>query len=144
MDGYSNYANLQIALQQAGERVNSPSSTVLFRRGERAFGLYVVLRGCVTLDLGVDTVFAHSYGPGALVGLSATLTRRNYSMTATVTEDAEFAFWTPDALEALLRERPELCQQLLVLLGERIAANHEVAKALVDHDVRPSQRLQLV
>jgi hypothetical protein len=39
--------------------------------------------------LGDNSAFDRSYGPGALVGLPSTLNRRNYFMTATVTEDAE-------------------------------------------------------
>jgi CRP-like cAMP-binding protein len=72
-------------------RFNEPKQTVLFRRGEAAFGMFLVLEGKVSLDFGVDgsNPLNRAYGPGALVGLPATLTGHNYSMTATVTEDAE-------------------------------------------------------
>ena len=53
-------------------------------------------------------------------------------MTATVTQDAEVGLWTPGALAALLVQRPELCQQLLLLLCERMVENHEIMKALYD------------
>jgi CRP-like cAMP-binding protein len=91
---------------------------LLFRRGEKATGFFVVLGGRVSLDLGVDTALARSFGPGALGGLPATLTRGNDSMMATVTEDAELGFWTAHALDLLLQTRRDLCQQLLVILGE--------------------------
>jgi CRP-like cAMP-binding protein len=42
-------------------------------------------------------------------------------MTATVTEDAELGFCLAGALDLLLQERPELCQQLLAILAERMA-----------------------
>ena len=72
---------------------------------------------------GVDGSLAinRSYGPGALIGLPATLTKRTYSMTATVGQNAELGFWPSGALQLLLRHRPELCQQLLAVLGERIS-----------------------
>jgi len=85
-------ANLQHVLEQRSERVCKPRSTVLFRRGDKASGMFVVLSGKVSLDLGVDSALCRTYGPGALVGLPSTLTRNNYSMTATVTEDAELVF----------------------------------------------------
>lgn len=104
---------------------------MLFRRGEKSFGVFVVLHGKVSLDVGIDSPFAHSYGAGALLGLPATISRRNYSMTAIVTEDAELGFWSPEALESLLRESPDLCQELLSLMAERLKENHELMKALL-------------
>jgi CRP-like cAMP-binding protein len=85
--------------------------------------MFVVLGGKVRLDLGVDSAIGRTCGPGALVGLPSPLTRNNYSMTATVTEDAELGFWSPDALDSLLHNRPDLWQPLLAILGERIAEN---------------------
>ena len=94
--------------------------------------MFVVLSGKVSLDLGVDSALCHSCGAGALVGLPSTITRQNYSMTATVTEDAKLGFWTPDALESLLRSKPSLCQPLLVILGARVAENHDAERRFVD------------
>jgi CRP-like cAMP-binding protein len=131
-------ASLQHVLEQGREMVRKPRSTVLFRRGEKASGMFVVLSGKVSLDLGVDSVLGRIYGPGALVGLPSTLTRHNYSMTATVTEDAELGFWSPDELDSLLRKHPELCQPLRAILGAKIAENHEVERALLSRDKQPA------
>jgi CRP-like cAMP-binding protein len=138
MAGDSPSAYLHDLLEQRNERVRRPRSTVPFRRGENASGMFVVLSGQVSLDLGVDSPLGHTYGPGALVGLPSTLTRHNYSMTATVTEDAELAFWSPDALDSLLRKRPDLCQPLLAILAEKTAENHEVERALLTRDRQPA------
>jgi CRP-like cAMP-binding protein len=126
--------NLLYVLKQRSEKIHMPRSTVLFRRGDKASGMFVVLSGKVSLDLGVDSALGRTCGPGGLVGLPSTLTRRDYSLTATVTEDAELGFWSPDALDSLLRNRPDLCQPLLALLGERIAENHEAWRALLTGD----------
>jgi len=130
MDHYAVSANLRYILERESEKLRKAKSTVLFRRGEKAAGMFVVISGKVTLDLGVDSVLGRTCGPGALVGLPSTLTRHNYSMTATVTEDAELGFWSPGALDSLLRKRPDLCQPLLAILGGRIAQSHEVERAL--------------
>ena len=119
-------ANLQTILEQSCEKVRKPRFSVLFRHGDRTSGMFVVLSGKVSLGFGVNSAFDRSYGPGALVGLPSTLTRRNYCMTATVTEDAELGFWSPEALDSLLHNRPDLCQQLLVILGEKMAENYEL------------------
>lgn len=140
MAGHAAPLNLQLALEQRCERLRKPRSAVLFRRGEKAFGMFVVLSGKVSLDFGIGSPLARFYGPGALLGLPATITRSNYSMTATVTEDAELGFLTPPALDSLLRERSELCQQLLRILGERVIENNELQKALLKEDKQPPQR----
>ena len=129
--------DLQSALRLRAEKLNRPRSTVLFRRGERASGMFIVLRGKVSLDFGADSAFARIYGPGALVGLPATLTRRDYAMTATVTEDAELGYWSFAALDSLLRKHPEYCKELLAVLGERMAENLRIAKALMTREEQP-------
>lgn len=122
-------ANLQTILEQRSEKVRKPRFNVLFRHGDRASGMFVVLSGKVSLGFGDNSDFDRSYGPGALVGLPSTLTQRNYCMTATVTEDAELGFWSLSALDSLLRNRPDLCRQLLVILGEKMAENYELQEA---------------
>jgi len=133
-------ASLQLALADGCKRICTAKSTVLFRRGEKAHGMFVVFSGSISLDFGVDTPLARSCGPGALVGLPATITGRNYSMTATVTQDAELGFWTPEALRSLLLDHPELCQQLLTVLGEKTV---ELQKA-IKGTVHPPQRSQVI
>jgi CRP-like cAMP-binding protein len=130
---YTAPPNLHTALEERCEKVRKPRSTVLFRRGEAPFGMFLVLSGTVSLDFGVDGSNALNsfYGPGALVGLPATLTGRNYSMTATVTDDAELGFVTRPALESLLRNQPELCQQLLTILSAKMAQTKQMTKALL-------------
>jgi CRP-like cAMP-binding protein len=112
---------------------------VLFRFGEKASGMFVVLSGKVRLDLGVDSALCCTYGPGALLGLPSTLTRHRYSMTATVTEDAALGFLSPDALDCLLCERPDLCRPLLAIMGEKISENHQMERALVTRDKQPRE-----
>lgn len=125
-------AHLRYILEQRSEKVRKPKSTVLFRRGDKGCGMFVVFSGKVSLDLGVDSIVGRSYGAGALVGLPSTLTRQNYSMTATVTEDAELGFVTPEALECLLHQHPDLYPPLLFILGEKIAESREDEKAILD------------
>ncbi len=142
MAGDTPSANLQASLEQRCEKVRKPKFTVLFRRGDKASGMFVVLSGKVSLGFGVNPALDRSCGPGALVGLPSTLTWRNYCMTATVTEDAELGFWSPEALDSLLHSRPDLCQQLLVILREKMAANYELEKSIAQEKqitaVRPA------
>jgi CRP-like cAMP-binding protein len=139
MPRFTAHPDLHMALEERCERVRKSRSTVLFRRGEKAFGMFLILKGTVSLDFGVDSSvgLANTYGPGALVGLPATLTGRDYSMTATVTDDAELGFLTARAVESLLREQPDLCQQLLTILSAKIAHTEQLTKALVRKENLP-------
>src|SRR5215472_11887597 len=104
------FRRLRDILEQHSEKVSKPAAAVLFRRGDSAKGMFVVLSGKVNLDGTGDTV--RSYGPGEVVGLLSTLTGNKYGVTATVSEEAELGFWSPEALDSLLRERPGLCRPL--------------------------------
>jgi len=121
MAGNSPSANLQTVLHQHCETIRRPRWNVLFRRGEKSSGMCMVLSGKVSLDFGVDSAPDCSCGPGALVGLSAAITGQNCSMTAIVTEDAELDFVNSRGLDSLLRQSPELCQELLMILQEKKA-----------------------
>jgi len=129
--------DLQTSLRLHGVSIRKVKTDVLFQRGQKAVGMFVIVRGRVSLDFGVDSAFARVYGPGALVGLPATLTRRNYAMTATVTEDAELVFWSLRDLDALLQKRYDFCRQLLEILGERMAENQKMMKAMLRKDQQP-------
>jgi CRP-like cAMP-binding protein len=120
--------DLPTFLEQHCERLSKPKSAVLFSRGEKAFGVFLVLSGRVSLDAGIDKVPARSYGAGALVGLPATLTEANYSMTATVTEDAELWFLPPQTLDSLMQNDPDVCQALRTLLSERVLGIQQAQK----------------
>lgn len=87
--------HLKQALEEGSEGIHRQKSAVLFRPGEKAAGMFLVLGGKVTLDYGADSVCSRSFGLGALVGLPSTLTSNDYRMTATVTEDADLSFWSP-------------------------------------------------
>jgi CRP-like cAMP-binding protein len=125
-------ADLQTTLVQSCTRILKPRSSILFRRGEKAFGTFFILKGMVRLDFGVDTPLAHCYGPGALVGLPATLTKSPYTMTATVTENAELGFLSSEVLDLLLRNNPALCRELLTVLGEKTLELKKVTQTMLD------------
>ena len=101
--------------------------------------MFLIFKGTVSLDFGVDgsVGLASAYGPGALLGLPATLTRRDYSMTATVTDDAELGFLTTQVLESLFRSHPELCQELLAILSAKVGHTEEVTKVLFRKEKLP-------
>lgn len=145
MSEYAIHTDLSGVLETCCERIRKPRQTVLFHRGDGAFGMYLVLEGMVSLDFEGDgsSPLNGTYGPGALVGLPATLTGGTYSMTATVTDDAELGFISCDRLTALLGEHPELGRHLLGVLSTRLAQTEELKKAMLSNEDPPEQKLRL-
>jgi CRP-like cAMP-binding protein len=117
-------------------------SAILFCQGEDPFGIFVVFSGQVTLDFGVPRLKNQCYGPGALLGLPATLTRQPYCMTAIVTEDAKVGFMPYEKVDLLLRECNDIRQQVLNLLGETLSESRKVAKALLSESSRKSPAIE--
>jgi CRP-like cAMP-binding protein len=60
-----------------------------------------------------------------------TLTKANYSMTATVTEYAELGFLSPQTLDSLMQNDPDGCEALLTFLSERVLEIQQAQKALL-------------
>lgn len=131
MAGDSPTANLVAALEGHSTKISTPTGTVLFRCGQKASGMFLILSGKVSLTAEFHSAPDFSYGPGALVGLPATITQSNYSMTAIVTENARLAFLNPEGLDSLLHEHPELCHELLVILENRIAENQTLVRSVL-------------
>lgn len=130
--------DLALFLEEHCARIRRLRSTVLFRRGEKAFGVFLVFSGKVSLDPEIPQTPVRHYGAGALVGVPATLTRHNYAMTATVIEDAELGFLPPQVLDPLMKSNPEFCQELLKLLSERMLEIQQLHKALLQKENNPS------
>src|SRR5215472_12036513 len=128
MDAELSSLYLKEALEQGSQIVHKPKSSLLFRRGDEAAGMFVVLSGKVILDCGVDSASGRCCGPGALVGLPSALIGNNYSMTAMVTEDAKLSFWSRERLYGLLRQRRELCSLLVTIVREDRRKPSETAR----------------
>ncbi len=71
-----------------------PSGKILFQCGDTPRGLYLVCSGKVSLMLETGNIAfpPRIAGPGAVVGLPATMAGSPYSLTAEVIEEAEVAF----------------------------------------------------
>ena len=92
----------------AAETRNLRAGEVLFRKGDRSDGAYIVIRGALALDAseGVEppTFVAE---PGALVGHMSLFLRSIRPATATATADATVMRISPTLLRRVLEEFPK-------------------------------------
>lgn len=117
--------------EAASRLVKKGKGTVLFRRGMASRGAYLVRRGQIELSLedGADLYPTRLVGPGAMVGLPASVSGEPYSLTAVTTKDCELGFVPRKQLLGLLQSNTGIAMQLLQILSEEIAQMRQAAKA---------------
>ena len=136
MPGTKLSPELNKALRSASKPVKKNKGDLLFRAGEQARGAFVVKRGKVRLQLeGAGGLYpARILGPGAVVGLPATVSGEPYSLTAEAAQDCELDFISRKELLALLQHNTTAALQILQILSEEIYQMRNTAKkALPDH-----------
>jgi len=94
---------------------------VLFRKGDRADGGYVVSRGAIALDASDDgspeTFLA---GPGSLIGQAALFARIERRATATAREPSAIIRVTPSLMRRVLEEFPDAAAAIQEAMAEEL------------------------
>lgn len=103
--------------------VSKPKGSILFRRGDTVTGLFLILRGKVSLGLENESpVFpTRTLSAGCIAGLPGTVSGNPYSLTAEVAQDAELAFVPRKAVLDLLHRDSVLCFQVMEMLSGEIS-----------------------
>ena len=95
---------------------------VLFRKGDRSDGGYVVGRGALALDPEEDeAVSAFVAGPGFLVGQAALFTRVRRPATATALEPSTVLRISPSLMRRVLEEFPSAASAMQEALAGELA-----------------------
>ncbi len=114
---------LKAGLEQRATIVFKPKGAILFQRGDDVFGVFLIRSGRISLALDCPTPVypPRILGPGAVVGLPATVSGNPYSLTAKVLDDSELAFVSRDAVLECLQHKPLLCFQVMDMLSGEIS-----------------------
>ena len=95
---------------------------VLFRKGDRSDGGYVVSRGAVALDARDDgSPATFIAGPGALIGQAALFTRISRPATAAAREPSTVIRISPSLMRRVLEEFPDAAAAMQDALIEELA-----------------------
>jgi CRP-like cAMP-binding protein len=115
---------LREELEHLATTVFKPAGSVLFRRGDDVSGVFVIHSGAVNLTLDDATpIFPDRVlGPGAMIGLPASVSGNPYTLTAKVLEDSELAFVPRKSFVECLRNDSLLCLQAMDILSDEIAS----------------------
>jgi CRP/FNR family transcriptional regulator, cyclic AMP receptor protein len=100
-------------------RLDRPAGKVLTREGEQGSEFFIVLEGEVEVRLG-DRVVA-TRGPGEYVGEIALLDRRPRTATVVATTPVSVEVLSRREFRSLLVQAPELSEQILATVAQRLA-----------------------
>ncbi len=130
MPGTKLSAELSKELRAASRSLTKKKGAVLFRAGGHARGAFLVRTGRLKLHLkGAAGLYPpRTLGPGALVGLPATVSGEPYSLTAEAVQDCELDFISRKELLALLQRNTTAALQILQILSEEIYQMRNTAK----------------
>lgn len=119
-EAFSAQPELMTALQHLGSPEVQRKGTILFREGDPARGVYLVVSGSASLSLHADdgrSIAVRNVGPGYLLGLPGTILNRNYLFTARLTQDSRVTYVPTSALLDFLRLHNDLCFDIVEMLG---------------------------
>lgn len=106
----------------ASESRSLREGDVLFRKGDRSDGGYVVSRGAIALDANEDgSPAAFVAGPGSLIGQAALFTRIARPATATAQEATTVIRVTPSLMRRVLEEFPDAAAAMQDAMAEELA-----------------------
>jgi CRP-like cAMP-binding protein len=111
-------------LKPLGDEFTCAAGTVLFREGDAARGVYIVLEGHASLTMITEkgeTVLVRSSGPGSLLGLPGTFLRDIYQLTATIDQDAQLTFVERQKVLEFLRQRTDMWMLVLNILCTEVS-----------------------
>ena len=110
-----------------------PRNTVLFAEGRPVRGVYILCDGRAKLSICSDSgrrLTLRVTGPGELLGLGAALSNTPYQITAELLDSAQVAFIRRKELLRFLRERPEICIQIVHMLSQDLHGAYQRVRTI--------------
>jgi len=121
-----------------------PKGSALFEQGRAVTGVYLVESGEVHVLLSTgpsQKQLLEVVGPGAILGLSASMTGESYRVTAEAGTEMTASFIRSDEFLRLLSENCDFCMQIVRLLSEELHGIYQKFRGISAHPGRPRQRL---
>ena len=111
---------LKACLTEAGKREHFPTVETLFTEDDANRGVFLIVKGKVSLKVLNLPKLDRIFGLGALLGLPSTFTGRPYSLTAVAVAETDVIRVDPTEFLDIMREQPELCREATEMLGREV------------------------
>ena len=112
-------------LEPIGQRTSFPPGERVVSEGEAGKGIYILRSGRARISMlshDGKTVQLRDLGPGSFIGLSSALNCDHSCYSVETIDAAEFVFVPAHAAQEFLRSRPDLCLQVIQLLGQEMSS----------------------
>jgi CRP/FNR family transcriptional regulator len=116
--------------------------TPVFQQGHPAEGIYLIEKGEVRLTLPSGAQPGRTFeivGPGAMLGLSETMTGEAHKLSAEAVSHTEIACVERGKLLAFLREHHQFCLQIVHLLSDDLHGLYQRFQCMSSEE-RPRRR----
>ena len=113
----------RVPIAQMGREVQVAKHRFVFRRGDAADGLYMVVSGHIKLSIpspGGNEKVLDFFGPGQMFGESGMFLERPYMVDAQALEDSVLVCMERDDIYAALEKEPEFSRYMLMNLARRM------------------------
>jgi serine phosphatase RsbU (regulator of sigma subunit) len=115
---------------KASMLVNYKSGQVIFERGERANGFFIIIEGHVKIH--VRQIKFIELGPGKYFGEYAMIQKQAHSSTVTAIDDCKCLVVPPDIFENLLQQNLPFSNKLLKSLIQRLRSKDKLEISLIE------------
>ena len=122
-EAFTGHPDLRAGFGSLAPATFHPRGTILFRQGEASRGVYLLVQGRANLTLRADSgrgVTFRTVGAGYVLGLPGTILNRTYIFTAELIDDSQVAFIPAADVVEFLRNRGDLCFDVVQLLGNEL------------------------
>ena len=112
-------------LESIGQPASFRDRERVLREGEAGSGVYILRSGLARVSMTSHdgkTIQLRDLEPGSFIGLSSTLSCDHCCYTVEATGAAEFTFVPAPTAQEFLRSRPDLCLQVIQLLGRELSS----------------------
>jgi CRP-like cAMP-binding protein len=113
----------QVPIAHAGHEMQVAKHGFVFRRGDVASGLYMVVSGHIKLSIpspGGNEKVLEFFGPGQVFGESGVFLERPYMVDAQALEDSVLVCMERDDIYAALDKDPSFSRYMLMTLAQRM------------------------
>lgn len=113
--------DLKSGLEVLGRLEQVSAGSILFNTGDENLGVFLVRKGKVCLRVDGMPRLDRVFPAGSLLGLPATFTGDEYSLTAIAVTNSEVIRVGRDEFLRLMREQPVLCRQATDMLSREVS-----------------------